>query len=221
MKFTPRLALLALTLALLAGRLLAAQPLPPSPVPITFGEEVSVGRRALLLGLCEYYLPRIGQALGSPLPEGPIRFTITEETSAPPGVTLGQEITLSAPFMRRAPEDAGMILHELTHAVQAYPGGTSPSWVVEGVADYVRDYLILPERARQLPLAQADYRKGYTHAAALLHHLIQTRHGGDAAALIHPLNAVCRSGADGEAWLRARYGDLDALCAAAREAAAQ
>ena len=180
-------------------------------MPIHFGEEVSVGRRALLEGLSRWYLPQIAQALGVALTDEPISFSLTEAPDAPPGVTLGRDITLSAPFLRRAPEDAGMVLHELTHVVQGYPGGQTPSWVVEGIADYVRDYMVLPEPVRQLPPAQADYRRGYTHAAALFHHLIRSRHGGDAAALIHPLNAACKRGENGEEWLRAHYGEPAAI----------
>lgn len=67
--------------------------------------------------------------------------------------------------------------------------------------------------------ADADHRRGYADAALLLDHLVRTRHNGDARALLHPLNAVCRRGEDGAAWLARTYGDPDALMGEIRAAA--
>lgn len=184
---------------------------------LRFAPGISVGRRAILEGLATVYLPRIAEALGVADDPVPIEVALTEEPSAPPGVTLGRAVTLSAPYMQRMPEDAGMVLHEFTHVVQGYPGGTTPSWLVEGIADYVRDYVILPEPARWVAPAQADYRQGYTHAAALLQTLIVRHHAGDYQALLVPLNAACRRGEDGAAWLEAHYGPLAQLEAEMRQ----
>lgn len=184
---------------------------------LRFAPGISVGRQAILEGLATVYLPRIAEALGVADDPAPVEMALTEDPSAPPGVTLGRAVTLSAPYLQRMPEDAGMVLHEFTHVVQGYPGGTTPSWLVEGIADYVRDYVILPEPARWVDPAQADYRKGYTHAAALLQMLIVRHHAGDYRALLVPLNAVCRRGEDGAAWLEAHYGPLAQLEAAMRQ----
>lgn len=184
---------------------------------LRFAPGISVGRQAILEGLATLYLPRIAEALGVADDPAPIEVSLTEAPSAPPGVTLGRAVTLSAPYMQRKPEDAGMVLHEFTHVVQGYPGGTTPSWLVEGIADYVRDYVILPEPTRWVDPAQADYRKGYTHAATLLQTLIMHHHAGDYRALLVPLNAACRRGEDGAAWLEAHYGPLAQLEAEMRQ----
>ncbi|MGN0834505.1 MAG: basic secretory protein-like protein [Candidatus Spyradosoma sp.] len=174
--------------------------------PVIFDAGIGVGQRAILQSLAKNYLPQIAGTLGVELSAEPIYLGLTEDPSAPPGVTIGRRITLSAPYLRAAPYDAGMFVHELVHVVQAYPGNVTPWWLLEGIADYVRDYCLLREPARWTAPADANVRGGYTHTAALLDHIIRTRHGGDAAALLHPLNAAFRRGENGEAWLVARYG---------------
>ena len=174
--------------------------------PVIFDAGIDVGQRAILQSLAKNYLPQIAETLGVELSAEPILLGLTEDPSAPPGVTVGRRITLSAPYLRAAPHDAGMFVHELVHVVQAYPGNVAPWWLLEGVADYVRDYSLLREPARWVAPADADVRRGYTHAAALLEYIVRTRHGGDAAALLRPLNAAFRRGENGEAWLAARYG---------------
>lgn len=205
---------------LLAPALFAAETFSGAPIALTFGPEVTVGRRAFLAGVATLYVPRIAEALGVPFDYAtPIVIRATEDATAAPGVTCGRTVTVSEPHLRRASDDAGMFVHELTHVVQAYPGGATPVWLTEGITDYLRYYVLLPEPARRAHPATADYRKGYAQAALLLDHLIRTRHHGDARALLHPLNAVCRRGEDGAAWLAKTYGDPDALMAEIRAAA--
>lgn len=212
---------LLLTL-LLAPALLVAETFTGAPINLEFGPEVTVGRRAFLAGLSTVYVPRIAEALGAPFDYStPITIRATEDAKAAPGVTCGRTVTVSEPHLRRATDDAGMFVHELTHVVQAYPGGTSPVWLTEGITDYLRYYVLLPEPARRANPATADHRKGYAQAALLLDHIIRTRHNGDARALLHPLNAVCRSGQNGAEWLAKTYGELDALMAELRAAAAK
>lgn len=189
-------------------------------VNLEFAPDITVGRKAFLAGVASLYLPQIADALGVPF-DGttPIVIHRTNDPKAAPGVTCGRTITYNEPYLRRMTDDAGMFVHELTHVVQAYPGGTTPVWLTEGITDYLRDYILLPEPTRWADPATADYRKGYTHAARLLDHIIRTRHHGDAKALLHPLNAVCRKGEDGAAWLVKTYGDLDALTEELRKTA--
>lgn len=47
------------------------------------------------------------------------------------------KLTFSVEWFLKHPDDLGVMTHELTHIVQAYPGG-NPGWLVEGVADYAR-----------------------------------------------------------------------------------
>jgi hypothetical protein len=53
----------------------------------------------------------------------------------------GNQIVISADWIRRQPGDFGMVAHELVHVIQNYSGrgqGRAPGWVTEGIADYVR-----------------------------------------------------------------------------------
>lgn len=53
-----------------------------------------------------------------------------------PAYCTGREITVSVNWLKKHPEDIGLLTHELTHSVQAYQRG--PSWMTEGIADYAR-----------------------------------------------------------------------------------
>jgi hypothetical protein len=54
-----------------------------------------------------------------------------------PAHASGGELTFSTEWFVKNPGDLGVMTHELTHVVQAYPRG-NPGWLVEGVADYAR-----------------------------------------------------------------------------------
>jgi hypothetical protein len=54
-----------------------------------------------------------------------------------PAYASGDQVTVSAEWLRNNPGDIGMLTHELTHVVQAYPKG-DPGWFTEGLADYTR-----------------------------------------------------------------------------------
>jgi hypothetical protein len=85
-------------------------------------------------------------------------------------------ITMSAAWVKKHPDDLGMVIHELTHVVQNYPRSKSsnPFWVVEGIADYVRYYEFEPERRTPIDWNKT-YRDGYGIASALLDWIERTR----------------------------------------------
>ena len=49
----------------------------------------------------------------------------------------GGKVTYSAKYYKTNPKDIDVVTHEAMHIVQAYPS-YSPSWLVEGIADYAR-----------------------------------------------------------------------------------
>jgi hypothetical protein len=55
--------------------------------------------------------------------------------------TNGRTVTLGARWFREHPDDAGGCLHEFTHAIMHAPAREGTSWLIEGIADYVRDVL--------------------------------------------------------------------------------
>jgi hypothetical protein len=87
-----------------------------------------------------------------------------------------REITVSADWVKKHPDDVGMVIHELTHVVQNYPRSKSsnPFWVVEGIADYVRYYEFEPEKRTPIDWKKT-YRDGYGIASAFLDWIQRTR----------------------------------------------
>ena len=52
----------------------------------------------------------------------------------------GTEMRLASKWFINRPDDIGILIHEVAHIIQGYPKN-DPSWIVEGIADYARDYL--------------------------------------------------------------------------------
>jgi hypothetical protein len=50
----------------------------------------------------------------------------------------GNRILFSTNYMNAHPTDIDIVTHEGFHLVQAYGGGAGPSWLTEGIADYIR-----------------------------------------------------------------------------------
>lgn len=48
------------------------------------------------------------------------------------------KITINSEWLKKKPEDLDVITHETFHIVQAYPNGSGPGWLTEGIADYAR-----------------------------------------------------------------------------------
>jgi len=111
------------------------------------------------------------------------RFLATEDFRPPKTVTLvfkkdlnvpaytaGDTITINGKWVTGHPDDFGMVIHELTHVIQAYPDkGDKPGWLVEGIADYIRFYRYEPDvpRPRVNP-QRATYHDAYRTTAAFL-----------------------------------------------------
>ncbi|MFI5385483.1 MAG: basic secretory protein-like protein [Fimbriimonadales bacterium] len=77
-------------------------------------------------------------------------------------------IQVSAKYALAHPDDIGMVVHEMVHVVQSYPT-YDPSWLVEGIADYVRWFFYEPVDKRPHPSpAKATARDSYRTTAAFL-----------------------------------------------------
>lgn len=155
------------------------------------------------------WAPRIESALGVTPSSNRV---VTLEFRDMPGVahTVGSTITISTRWIRAHPEDYGMVVHELVHVVQAYPGG-QPGWMVESIADQVRYFQYEPAvGAAYKPGRGHSYRSGYLPGAAFLNWLDQRTEGN----LIGELNTLARTGRMTEAWLVEKGGaPLDDLWA--------
>lgn len=75
--------------------------------------------------------------------------------------TGGTTIYVAANYVRQNPDDKGMMVHELTHAIQRYPK-YDPAWLVEAIADYVRFYHYEPGvKLDRVDPNRQSYRDGY------------------------------------------------------------
>jgi hypothetical protein len=102
--------------------------------------------------------------------------------------TLGSSVMISADYVRKHPDDFGMIIHELTHVIQSYPKYRQ-IWLVEGIADYVRFFVFEPQtKLAPIDPAKQSYRDGYRTTAQFLAWIVKTYD----AELITKLNAALR-----------------------------
>ena len=72
------------------------------------------------------------------------------------------------------PDDVGAMVHETVHVVQDYRSRKNPSWLVEGVADYVRFFKYEPGKAGRLTPGRAKYDGSYRVTAAFLAYVVGT-----------------------------------------------
>lgn len=161
--------------------------------------------------LANEWYPRLGNLLASGtevvLPDVEIRVTPTYDGVA---AASGNRIEMSAKRVAALPEDSrGVVIHELVHVVQAYPGG-SEGWLTEGIADYLRCavYESMPLSDFPRPAKERGYRDSYKVAAGFLFWL----ESGPAPGVVRQLNAALRRGEYRESLFRDRTGrDLEAL----------
>ncbi|HUO11756.1 MAG TPA: basic secretory protein-like protein, partial [Caulobacteraceae bacterium] len=156
------------------------------------------GRR--LKAMIAGWWPVINRTLASPGYVAPDRVTIDFQDLGSPNVgayTHGTTVTVNLPDILQHQDDFGRVAHELVHVVQAYP---SPNihWLVEGIADYLRYYVLIPnDPRRDFDPRAYNYQLGYQPAAALLDWVERSYGGGS----VRRINATMRQGGDGEAEL--------------------
>lgn len=86
------------------------------------------------------HAPRIKTILGATdIPQ--IRIEISRSLTGTPAATSGPLVTLSYQYFSEK-EDDGALVHEYAHAIHRCPRyDDETSWLIEGMADYVRDVL--------------------------------------------------------------------------------
>jgi hypothetical protein len=106
------------------------------------------------------------------------------------------------------PDTFGMLAHELVHVVQAYAPGATPGWLTEGIADYIRYYVLLPDDpGRFFDPRGLTEKTGYQPTAGMLDWVEKQNPGA-----VRRINQTMRQGGDGAATLTEIAGaDPDAL----------
>ncbi len=105
--------------------------------------------------------------------------------------TSGRTITIAGDWVKKHPDDYGMVVHELTHVIQSYPRSkVNAGWLVEGIADYVRFFKYEPETKIGPIGSRASYRNGYRTTAKFLDWIEKT-HDKE---IVSKLNLALRKG---------------------------
>ena len=106
------------------------------------------------------------------------------------------------------PDAFGMVAHELVHVVQAYRPSATPGWLTEGIADYMRYYVLLPnDPGRYFDPQGLTEKTGYQPTAGMLDWVEKSHPGA-----VQKINQTMRQGGDGAATLATITGaDPDAL----------
>lgn len=157
--------------------------------------------------LCEKWYPLISETLASKdfTPPREVRLVFKEEKKGI-AYTTGARITVVADWIRKHPDDFGMVIHELCHVVQSYPKGVG--WITEGIADYVRYFKYEPKPTPPKVGAKASYKDGYKTSATFLAWIEKSKDKD----IVRKLNEQLRGGGYKDELFKEWTGsDLDSL----------
>ena len=139
--------------------------------------------------ICKEWYPILAAELNSEGFKPASTVTITLQ-SDPKGVagTGGDHIYLSNEYFSKNGTDAGAVIHELAHVIQAYP--TYVPWITESIADYMRLYKFEPNAPRPtVDPERFNLQRGYKGGAAFLAWLVEKKN----PEIVVKLNAALRA----------------------------
>ena len=145
--------------------------------------------------LLKEWEPKVADALGFGAQPGevhPVSITVIFREMKGVAYWDGKAISVATQWVASHPEDAALVVHELTHVLQAYR--KAPGWFTEGEADYIRFQLL--EQGRfgiRLDLAKMKPRDSYRVTGWFLAQA-EARHPG----LIRRMHAAAKEGRDVE-----------------------
>ncbi len=121
--------------------------------------------------LCQVWYERMVRILDSddsfrPLPPV-VKLVFEKKMKIPvPAYVLGPTMHIQADWVKKQPNDFGMVAHELVHLVQRYERN-DPGWVVEGMADYIRAKHFEPQvKTPRINFEKAKYTDAYKTTAS-------------------------------------------------------
>jgi hypothetical protein len=142
--------------------------------------------------LIQQWHPKIAQALKSDGFTAPAAVNLVFKKDMN-GVAYTSEktITVAAGWVKKHPDDYGMVIHELTHIVQSYQRpGRGNGWLVEGIADYIRFFQYEPGKLGPIDARLARYDGSYRVTAAFLAYVAEKYD----KEIVRKLNAALREG---------------------------
>ena len=195
---------------LAAAVLLSVRPSPKAHVTIDVSKAPECQAWAdAAAKLVEDWYPKIVGILQAPRHDADVTLFFDPDYT---GVaeTGGGRIRIATAWIKKHPEDTGMVVHELTHVVQAYHHRGNPGWLVEGIADYVRFFKYEPQTKIPPPRPRNSYRNAYRVAARFLD---WAQHKYDRR-LVVQLDHAMRDGTYSEdIWNKTCHGSVDDIWA--------
>ncbi|PUZ19955.1 Peptidase [Chitinophaga costaii] len=115
-------------------------------------------------------------------------------------------------WLTKNPEDIDVVTHEVMHIVQAYPNGSGPGWLTEGIADYVRAEYGVNNTAAKWSLPDykdtQSYKNSYRITARFLQWLVKNKN----PEMVDKLDAAMRNKTyTNDIWKQLAKADLDTL----------
>ena len=180
-------------------------------IDVTDSPDLAIWAEQTLKPVIQTWYPKLVTLLASDGYQAPadILLRFRSDMGGTPASAGGSSINLNAVWFRkeRTREALGSVVHELVHVVQNYgranrtnPNPTStPAWVVEGIADYIRWFLYEPQslgaEITKRNQAGARYDSSYRITANFLDWVTRTYEKD----LVRRLNAAAREGQYAEA----------------------
>jgi hypothetical protein len=125
---------------LLLALFLATVAVPAVEVQLVFDDKADEAKLkafgARSIELIKEWEPKIAVVLGTAKAKRPKQLTVRFKDMDGVAFWDGKAITVSTRYASKHPDDVLLIVHELTHVLQGYR--KIPSWMTEGIADYVR-----------------------------------------------------------------------------------
>ncbi len=173
-----------------------AKPQPKYEIKIDYSEtpELKDWVETKLRPTLEAWYPKIVQTLPSEGYTAPAELSVTiRKEMKGVAFTNGTQIVCAGPWFKQNldGEAVGAVVHELVHVAQQYHSRDNPSWLVEGVADYIRWFKYEPENLRpKVNPRRAKYTDSYRTTAAFLEYVV-IHHDHE---LVVKMNAAMREG---------------------------
>ncbi len=172
----------------------AAIPLPEIEIDVTEAPEMAEYGAKVKAEMLKQYpmiIKHLGDASYKPVKLVKVRFKNMKGVAH----ASGNQITCAVDWFKTRPQDIGATIHELCHVVQGYRRNGPPSWVTEGIADYVRwfNYEPVAKRPRVNP-DRAKYTDSYQTTAAFFDWIVRTKDNGKTPHFVTKLNAASRQG---------------------------
>lgn len=99
-----------------------------------------------------------------------------------------KEVHVNIDYTRGNRNDTGFLVHEAVHVAVWDNPTTRPSWLSEGLADWVRNYNFQPGTGAQHFGSDVNYNSGYQATARFIDHVSKTYNKPDLAHLLNTTN---------------------------------